>query len=49
MASTDTSALLLASQRVVYIGGLSDGATEALVRASMIPFGEIKSVDVVRL
>ena len=50
MTSTDTSsALLLASQRVIFIGGLPDGATESLVRASMIPFGEIKSVDVVRL
>jgi hypothetical protein len=38
---------VLASKRVVYVGGLADEATPALVRAAMIPFGPIKSIDMV--
>ena len=37
----------LASKRVIYIGGLADEATVDLVRAAMIPFGGIKTIDVV--
>jgi hypothetical protein len=37
----------LASKRVIYVGGLGDGATVQLVRAAMIPFGPIQSVDIV--
>jgi hypothetical protein len=39
---------LLATKRVVFVGGLSDDATVAMVRAAMIPFGDIQSVDMVR-
>ena len=39
---------VLASKRVVFIGGLPDEATVTMVRAAMIPFGDIKSVDMVR-
>lgn len=39
---------MLASKRVVFIGGLPDEATVQMVRAAMIPFGDIKSVDLVR-
>lgn len=39
---------LLASKRVVFMGGLPDEATVTMVRAAMIPFGDIKSVDMVR-
>jgi peptidyl-prolyl isomerase E (cyclophilin E) len=38
-------ASVLASKRVIYVGGLSDEATIQVVRAATIPFGEIKSVD----
>lgn len=39
---------ILASKRVVFIGGLPDEATATMVRAAMIPFGDIRSVDMVR-
>ena len=39
---------VLASKRVVFIGALPDDATVTMVRAAMIPFGDIKSVDMVR-
>lgn len=38
----------LASKRVIYVGGLTDGATIPMIRAAFIPFGNIKSVDMVR-
>ena len=38
---------VLASKRVVFIGALPDEATVTMVRAAMIPFGDIKSVDMV--
>jgi RNA recognition motif-containing protein len=36
---------ILASRRVVYIGGLGDDVTPQVLRAAMIPFGTIKSLD----
>lgn len=39
---------VLASKRVVFVGGLPEEATVAMVRAAMIPFGDIKNVDMVR-
>jgi len=39
---------VLASKRVVFVGALPDEATVTMVRAAMIPFGDIKSVDMVR-
>jgi hypothetical protein len=38
---------ILASKRAVYVGGLADGITPQLLRAAMIPFGPIKSLDIV--
>jgi len=46
-ASTTTAASL-ATKRVVYVGGLPSEAGCELVRAAAIPFGEIRSVDMVR-
>ena len=47
---TDTSAAaeaaILASKRVVYVGGLGDNVSQAVVRAAFIPFGNLKSVDI---
>jgi len=37
---------ILASKRAVYVGGLADGVTSQLLRAAMIPFGPIKSLDI---
>jgi hypothetical protein len=37
----------ITSKRVVYVGSLEDTASVSLVRAAMIPFGNIKSVDIV--
>jgi peptidyl-prolyl isomerase E (cyclophilin E) len=48
--TTDLSSLVdpnvISSKRVVFIGGLANEATVQLVRAAMIPFGPIRSVDV---
>jgi hypothetical protein len=38
---------VLSSKRVVYVGGLADQVTVDLLRAAMIPFGPIKSVEMV--
>ena len=43
---TDVS--VLNSKRVVYVGGLADEVTIPLLRACMIPFGPIHSIDMVR-
>ncbi|CAB9503283.1 trans isomerase E [Seminavis robusta] len=40
---TDPS--ILNSKRVVYVGGLADEVTIPLLRACMIPFGPIHSID----
>lgn len=42
MAALDTS--LLATKRIVYVGGLGEEIKEDLIRAAFIPFGNIKSV-----
>jgi RNA recognition motif-containing protein len=39
---------VLASKRVVYVGGISDQATEELMRAAFLPFGNIKGIVMVR-
>jgi len=39
-------ATLLASKRVVYVGGLGDNVNQNIVRAAFIPFGPLKSVDI---
>ena len=38
---------VLNSKRVVYVGGLADEVTIPLLRACMIPFGPIHSIDMV--
>ena len=52
MASMTTSTpasdpTILASKRAVYVGGLADDITPQLLRAALIPFGPIKSLDIV--
>ena len=48
MATTGTASdpSILASRRAVYVGGLADEVTPQLLRAAMIPFGNIKSLDI---
>ena len=38
---------ILASKRAIYVGGLADGVTPQLLRAALVPFGPIKSLDMV--
>lgn len=45
MAAPDSS--LLATKRIVYVGGLGNDVKEDLIRAAFIPFGNIKSVMMV--
>jgi RNA recognition motif-containing protein len=40
---------ILSSKRAVYVGGLADEVTSQLLRAAMIPFGDIKSLDIVSI
>jgi hypothetical protein len=47
MAALIEDPSILASKRVVHIGGIADNATVSLVRAAMIPFGNIKNCDIV--
>ena len=35
------------SRRTLYVGGLEDAVTQSLLHASFIPFGPIKSVELV--
>ena len=51
--STTTSAsmigeasVLVASKRVVYVGGLGEDVSQQILRSAMIPFGTIKSLDI---
>jgi peptidyl-prolyl isomerase E (cyclophilin E) len=37
---------ILSSKRAVFVGGLAQEVTPPLLRAAMIPFGNIKSLDV---
>ena len=37
----------LQSRRVLYVGGLEDSVQEPTLRAAMIPFGPIQSIDIV--
>ena len=48
MASTSTEPVLQ-SRRSLYVGGLADEVKETTLRAAMIPFGPIKSVEIVSL
>ena len=44
-----TDAAVLNSKRVIYVGGLNDDVTIPVLRACMIPFGPIHSIDMVRI
>jgi hypothetical protein len=46
LSITDPS--IVSSKRVVYIGGLAEGVTVPMMRAALIPFGEIQTIDMVR-
>lgn len=48
MAASDIgeASVLVASKRVVYVGGLGEEVSQAILRSSMIPFGNIKSLDI---
>jgi RNA recognition motif. (a.k.a. RRM, RBD, or RNP domain) len=41
--------ILLSTKRVVFVGGLPTATTTSMIRAAMIPFGTIQSIDMVRL
>lgn len=45
--TTASDPTILSSKRAVYVGGLADAVTPQLLRAAMIPFGPIKSLDIV--
>lgn len=40
-----TDVTILASKRALYVGGLADEVTPAMVRAAFIPFGTVKTID----
>jgi len=46
--STATDPSILSSKRAVYVGGLDKNVTPTLLRAAMLPFGNIQSLDMVR-
>jgi hypothetical protein len=41
--------VLLSTKRVVFVGGLPAASTIPMIRAAMIPFGSIQSIDMVRV
>lgn len=47
--SAAPDASLLATKRIVYVGGLGEEIKEDLIRAAFIPFGNIKSIMMVSL
>jgi peptidyl-prolyl isomerase E (cyclophilin E) len=38
---------IVQSRRALYVGGIGEGVNQTTLRAAMIPFGPIKSVDIV--
>ena len=44
--STSEASILVASKRAVYVGGLGDDVTPQVLRSAMIPFGNIKSLEI---
>ena len=40
--------ILVSTKRVVFVGGLPQATTVAMIRAATIPFGNIQSIDMVR-
>ena len=47
-ARASRTASNLQSRRSLYVGGLEDSVTDTTLRAAMIPFGNIKSLDIPR-
>jgi len=47
-AKTSKAASTLQSRRSLYVGGLDETISDATLRAAMIPFGNIKAVDIPR-
>ena len=45
-ARANRTASNLQSRRSLYVGGLEDSVTDTTLRAAMIPFGNIKSLDI---
>jgi hypothetical protein len=39
--------ILLSTKRVIFVGGVPAAATIPMIRAAMIPFGNIQSIDMV--
>jgi RNA recognition motif-containing protein len=38
---------IVQSRRALYVGGIGEDVNQNMLRAAMIPFGPIKSVDIV--
>ena len=45
-AAAGEASILVSSKRVVYVGGLADDVSLQILRSAMIPFGNIKSLDI---
>mmetsp|Transcript_37681 Transcript_37681/g.91519 ORF Transcript_37681/g.91519 Transcript_37681/m.91519 type:complete len:143 (+) Transcript_37681:51-479(+) len=46
MSSITADPSILSSKRAIYVGGLAEGVNSQILRAAMIPFGNIKSLDI---
>jgi len=48
MTSTNETSVapIIQSRRTLYVGGLADGLKENTLRAAMIPFGPLKSIEI---
>ena len=46
LAEASKKASTLQSHRSLYVGGLEETIKDSMLRAAMIPFGNIKSVDI---
>ena len=46
VSTVGEASILVASKRVVYVGGLGEDVTQQILRSAMIPFGTIKSLDI---
>ena len=47
-AESTIDPILLSTKRVVFVGGVPAASTIPMIRAAMIPFGNIQSIDMVR-
>lgn len=46
MSSITADPSILASKRAIYVGGLAEEVNAQILRAAMIPFGNIKSLEI---